>query len=37
MSRIDAGKQVHYALDNSERDSVINKIEKENKRKNTSL
>jgi topoisomerase-4 subunit B len=32
LYRIDAGKQVHYALDNSERDSVINKIEKENKR-----
>jgi topoisomerase-4 subunit B len=25
LYRIDAGKQVHYALDNSERDSVINK------------
>ncbi|CAC9652631.1 DNA topoisomerase IV subunit B (EC 5.99.1.3) [uncultured Gammaproteobacteria bacterium] len=32
LYRIDAGKQVHYALDDSERDSVINKLEKENKR-----
>ncbi|CAC9523864.1 Topoisomerase IV subunit B (EC 5.99.1.-) [uncultured Gammaproteobacteria bacterium] len=32
LYRIDAGKQVHYALDDSEKDSVINKLEKENKR-----
>ncbi|MDC9715481.1 MAG: DNA topoisomerase IV subunit B, partial [Gammaproteobacteria bacterium] len=32
LYRIDAGKQVHYALDDSERDSITNKIEKENKR-----
>ncbi|CAC9621915.1 DNA topoisomerase IV subunit B (EC 5.99.1.3) [uncultured Gammaproteobacteria bacterium] len=32
LYRIDAGKQVHYALDNAERDAMIKKIEKENKR-----
>ena len=32
LYRIDAGKQVHYALDDSERDSIINKLENENKR-----
>lgn len=32
LYRIDTSKQVHYALDDSERDSVINKLEKENKR-----
>ena len=32
LYRIDAGKQVHYALDDQERDSIINKIESENKR-----
>ncbi len=32
LYRIDAGKQVHYALDDNERDSIVNKIEKENKR-----
>ena len=32
LYRIDAGKQVHYALDDLERDAIINKIEKENKR-----
>ncbi len=32
LYRIDAGKQVHYALDDSERDAIVNKIEKENKR-----
>jgi topoisomerase-4 subunit B len=29
---VDAGKQVHYALDNNERDAIIRKIESENKR-----
>jgi len=32
LYRVDAGKQVHYALDNNERDSIIRKIESENKR-----
>ncbi|MFP6775560.1 MAG: DNA topoisomerase IV subunit B [PS1 clade bacterium] len=32
LYRIDAGKQVHYALDDSERNSIINKIESDNKR-----
>ncbi len=32
LYRIDAGKQVYYALDDSERDATIHKIEKENKR-----
>ncbi|SGZ85341.1 Topoisomerase IV subunit B [Bathymodiolus thermophilus thioautotrophic gill symbiont] len=32
LYRIDAGKQVHYALDNAERDATIKKIEKDNKR-----
>ncbi len=32
LYRIDAGKQVYYALDNNERDSIIKKIENENKR-----
>ncbi len=32
LYRIDAGKQVHYALDDSERDVVIKKIQSENKR-----
>lgn len=32
LYRIDAGKQVHYALDDQERDSIINTIETENKR-----
>ncbi|WXT99376.1 MAG: DNA topoisomerase 4 subunit B [Catillopecten margaritatus gill symbiont] len=32
LYRIDAGKQVHYALDDAERDATINKIEKDNKR-----
>ena len=32
LYRIDAGKQVHYALDDSERDQVLKRIEKENAR-----
>jgi topoisomerase-4 subunit B len=32
LYRIDAGKQVHYALDDSEREQVLKKIEKENPR-----
>jgi len=32
LYRIDAGKQVYYALDDSERDATIHKITKENKR-----
>ncbi|BAS67901.1 DNA topoisomerase IV subunit B [Bathymodiolus septemdierum thioautotrophic gill symbiont] len=32
LYRIDAGKQIYYALDDAERDATINKIEKENKR-----
>lgn len=32
LYRIDAGKQVHYALDNDEKDAIIRKIENENRR-----
>ena len=32
LYRIDAGKQVHYALDDEERDKILKKIEKENSR-----
>jgi topoisomerase-4 subunit B len=32
LYRLDAGKQVHYALDDNERDAIIRKIESENKR-----
>ena len=32
LYRIDAGKQVHYALDDSERDAIVSRIESENKR-----
>ncbi len=32
LYRIDAGKQVHYALDDEERDTTIKRIEKENSR-----
>ncbi len=32
LYRIDAGKQVHYALDDGERDQFLKKIEKENAR-----
>ncbi|HEY1491972.1 MAG TPA: DNA topoisomerase IV subunit B [Steroidobacteraceae bacterium] len=32
LYRIDAGKQVHYALDDGERDQLLKKIEKENAR-----
>ncbi len=32
LYRVDAGKQVHYALDDNERDAIIRKIESENKR-----
>ncbi len=32
LYRIDAGKQVHYALDDSERDAIVSRIENENKR-----
>ena len=32
LYRVDAGKQVYYALDDGERDSIVRKIENENKR-----
>ncbi|MDB3893570.1 DNA topoisomerase IV subunit B, partial [Candidatus Thioglobus sp.] len=32
LYRVDAGKQVYYALDDGERDAIIRKIEQENKR-----
>jgi topoisomerase-4 subunit B len=32
LYRIDAGKQVHYALDDGERDQILKRIEKENSR-----
>lgn len=32
LYRLDAGKQVYYALDDNERDAIIRKIESENKR-----
>ncbi len=32
LYRIDAGKQVHYALDNAERDQLLKRIEKEGPR-----
>ena len=32
LYRVDAGKQVYYALDDSERDAVLKRIEKENPR-----
>ncbi len=32
LYRIDAGKQVHYALDDAEREAVLKRIEKENPR-----
>src|SRR6202034_3367607 len=32
LYRIDAGKQIHYALDEAERDQLLKKIEKENSR-----
>jgi topoisomerase IV subunit B len=32
LYRIDAGKQVHYALDDAERDQLLKKIEKESPR-----
>jgi topoisomerase IV subunit B len=32
LYRIDAGKQVHYALDDTEREQILKKIEKENSR-----
>jgi topoisomerase-4 subunit B len=32
LYRVDVGKQVYYALDDSERDAIIKKIENENKR-----
>jgi topoisomerase-4 subunit B len=35
LYRIDAGKQVHYALDDAERDQILKKIEKENRAKPT--
>jgi topoisomerase-4 subunit B len=37
LYRIDAGKQVHYALDDSERDQILKKIEKENSRTKPSV
>ena len=37
LYRIDAGKQVHYALDDVERDQVLKKIEKENARTKPSV
>ncbi len=32
LYRVDAGKQVYYALDDNERDAIVRKIESENKR-----
>ena len=32
LYRIDAGKQVHYALDDSEKEAIVHKLENENKR-----
>jgi topoisomerase-4 subunit B len=37
LYRIDAGKQVFYALDDSERDQILKKIEKENARTKPSV
>src|SRR5712672_87591 len=37
LYRIDAGKQVYYALDDSERDQTLKKIEKENSRTKPSV
>ena len=37
LYRIDAGKQVYYALDDSERDQLLKKIEKENSRTKPSV
>jgi topoisomerase-4 subunit B len=37
LYRIDAGKQVHYALDDSERDNILKRIEKENSRTKPSV
>ena len=37
LYRIDAGKQVHYALDEAERDQLLKKIEKENARTKTTV
>jgi topoisomerase-4 subunit B len=37
LYRIDAGKQVHYALDDVERDQILKKIEKENSRTKPSV
>jgi topoisomerase IV subunit B len=37
LYRIDAGKQVHYALDDVERDQILKKIEKENARTKPSV
>ena len=37
LYRIDAGKQVHYALDDVEREQILKKIEKENSRTKPSV
>ena len=37
LYRIDAGKQVYYALDDAERDQILKKIEKENARTKPSV
>jgi topoisomerase-4 subunit B len=37
LYRIDAGKQVHYALDDAEREQILKKIEKENSRTKPSV
>ena len=37
LYRIDAGRQVHYALDDAERDQLLKKIEKESPRTSTSV
>jgi len=37
LYRIDAGKQVHYALDETERDQILKKIEKDNSRTKPSV
>lgn len=37
LYRIDAGRQIHYALDDAERDQLLKKIEKESPRTRTSV
>lgn len=37
LYRIDIGKETHYALDDSEKDSILHKLEAENKRSNPNV